>query len=211
MASNLTLKGKKMNRHGIIGPLILITAGLLLLVDRLGLVSLSIWSILWNVWPVILILIGLDIIVKNTESNRYYFLGVLLGFLIIIGVVSLVLTGVVPGSKDDDMKDINMKDKYLSGKFMIGSNLNDMNLEGRDFSGGVLIGVNMNNANLHNADFGDSLIIGANMVGANLTDADLGGAVLIGANLYGADLCGADIEGADFIGVDRTSFTTCSD
>lgn len=211
MASYLTLKVQKMKRPGIIGPLLLITAGFILLAANLGFVSLSIRSILWNFWPVILILIGLDIIVRNTESRMHYILGVLFGLIIITGVIFLVFAGDVPGSKDGDTDAIKLKDKYPGGRLLVGSNMNGTDLEGRDFRGAVIIGVNMNNAYLHNADLGSSLIIGADMKQANLTGANLKDAILIGTNLDGANMCGADLEGVKFVGVETTGSTTCSD
>lgn len=200
-----------MKRPGITGPLILIIAGFILLADNLGFVPLSIWSILRDFWPVILILIGLDIIITHTESKIYYILGVLLSLIIIVGVASLAWSGAVPDSTNADLKDVNLKDKQVNGKFLIGTNLNEMNLEKSDFRTAVLIGVNMNHANLHDADFRDSLLIGVNLVQANLTDANLSDATLVGANLAEANLCGANIKGADFIGMEWKDSTICSD
>ncbi|MBI3742394.1 MAG: hypothetical protein HY257_11665, partial [Chloroflexi bacterium] len=49
-------------RRGIIGPLILITIGVLLLLANLGYLPFSFWEIAARFWPLVLILIGLDII-----------------------------------------------------------------------------------------------------------------------------------------------------
>ncbi len=48
--------------RSIIGPLILITIGILLLLANLGYLPLSIWQIAAQYWPLILVLVGLDII-----------------------------------------------------------------------------------------------------------------------------------------------------
>ncbi|MEW6033702.1 MAG: DUF5668 domain-containing protein [Chloroflexota bacterium] len=45
-----------------LGGLILIVLGILFLLNNLGVVSWGIWGILWRFWPVILILIGLNIL-----------------------------------------------------------------------------------------------------------------------------------------------------
>ena len=48
--------------RSLIGPLILITLGVLILLANLGYLPLSIWQIAAQYWPLILILVGLDII-----------------------------------------------------------------------------------------------------------------------------------------------------
>jgi hypothetical protein len=52
------------HRHlpGIVGPTILIGAGAILLLNTTGLVDWDIWAVMWRLWPVILIAIGLDIL-----------------------------------------------------------------------------------------------------------------------------------------------------
>ena len=52
----------RQRRPGVVGPLILITAGVLLLLANMGLLSLSFWEIAARFWPLLLILIGLEII-----------------------------------------------------------------------------------------------------------------------------------------------------
>ena len=49
--------------RGIVGPTILIGAGAVLLLNTTGLVDWDIWAIMWRLWPVILIAIGLDILI----------------------------------------------------------------------------------------------------------------------------------------------------
>jgi hypothetical protein len=52
-------------RHGppIVGPILLIGAGVLFLLNNLGIVDWGIWNDLWRLWPLILIAIGLDLLV----------------------------------------------------------------------------------------------------------------------------------------------------
>lgn len=52
-------------RHlpGIVGPTILIGAGAILLLNTTGLVDWDIWAVMWRLWPVILIAVGLDILI----------------------------------------------------------------------------------------------------------------------------------------------------
>ncbi len=50
-------------RPGLIGPLILITAGVLFLLANLDLLPFTFWEIAARFWPLLLILIGLDILI----------------------------------------------------------------------------------------------------------------------------------------------------
>jgi len=49
-------------RKSLVWPLVLISLGVLFLLNNLGIVSWSIWSLLWRMWPVLLVAIGLDLI-----------------------------------------------------------------------------------------------------------------------------------------------------
>ena len=50
-------------RGGLAGPILLIGFGLLLLLSNLGYISGSIWNILLRMWPVILIVAGIDLLI----------------------------------------------------------------------------------------------------------------------------------------------------
>lgn len=69
-------------RPSIVGPLILITAGVLFLMANLGLLPLSFWQIAASFWPLLLILIGLDIIV-----GRHSLVGALVVVLLWVTLV----------------------------------------------------------------------------------------------------------------------------
>ncbi len=43
-------------------PIILIGAGVIFLLANLGIIPSNPWPLIWNLWPVILIVIGLDIL-----------------------------------------------------------------------------------------------------------------------------------------------------
>lgn len=49
-------------RRSLVWPLILISIGVLFLLNNLGVVDWNIWSILWRMWPVLIVAIGLDLI-----------------------------------------------------------------------------------------------------------------------------------------------------
>jgi len=78
---------ERRGRPGLIGPLILITIGALLLLNQAGTLPWRIWGILWRFWPVILILIGLDILVKGSRSLVVYVIGLLIAVVVLGGVI----------------------------------------------------------------------------------------------------------------------------
>ncbi len=72
-------------RSGLVGPLILIAVGVILLLNNLGVISWEIWDLLWRLWPLILIGIGLEILLGRRASWGAL-LAVVLVFLIAAGV-----------------------------------------------------------------------------------------------------------------------------
>ena len=78
-------------RPSLIGPLILITIGILFLLANLGYLPLSFWEIAYRYWPLVLVLIGLEIII-----GRHSIIGALvilvLWFALIAGVLWLSVT-----------------------------------------------------------------------------------------------------------------------
>jgi len=85
------------NRHqdrrwrpvNLTGPLILITLGLVFLMANLGMLGTSPWQLLWQWWPLILIIIGLEILI-GVLGRWSYALSALLGVLLVIGTLALV-------------------------------------------------------------------------------------------------------------------------
>ena len=78
-------------------PIILIGAGIIFLLSNLGVISGNPWPILWNLWPVLLIVIGLDILFGR-RSMLGGLIGAALGVLLVVGVIGLlVLQPNLPG------------------------------------------------------------------------------------------------------------------
>lgn len=73
-------------RPSLIGPLILITIGVLFLLANLGMLPFSFWEIAARFWPLLLILIGLDIILGRRS---------LLGSLVIVLLWIALVAGVL--------------------------------------------------------------------------------------------------------------------
>jgi hypothetical protein len=73
-------------RPSIVGPLVLITVGILFLLANLGALPLSFWEIAARFWPLLLILIGLEIIIGRQSA---------LGAIIILVLWIALVAGVI--------------------------------------------------------------------------------------------------------------------
>jgi len=75
--------------------LVLISAGLVLLLNNFGLISWEVWQVLWKFWPVILIFWGIEAIAgKNILSEILVgLIGIIIVLLVITYSISLVDSG----------------------------------------------------------------------------------------------------------------------
>ena len=78
-------------RGGFVWPIILIGAGIVFLLNNLGVVDWNVWATLLRLWPLLLIAIGLDILV-----GRRFPLGSALLGLVLILVLVLAVQGALP-------------------------------------------------------------------------------------------------------------------
>src|SRR4030043_1137808 len=65
-----------------IGPAILITLGVIFLLNNFGVLPWDIWTNIWKFWPVILILVGIEALIGQNISIRTLFILLALVFLI---------------------------------------------------------------------------------------------------------------------------------
>lgn len=74
------------HQRGVVFPIFLITIGILLLLNNAGIVPWSIWQEIWQFWPVLLILLGLQIILGRSWISRFVIgtLALLIGIFIIL-------------------------------------------------------------------------------------------------------------------------------
>jgi len=81
-------------------PVVLIGAGLIFLLNNLGILNLANLGSLWRLWPVLLILLGLDVLF----GGRSPALGGLLGLVVVGAVIGLLvwgpLAGIAPASAE---------------------------------------------------------------------------------------------------------------
>ncbi len=76
---------KPTRRASALGPLFLITVGIVFLLNNLGVLDWSIWQSLVRLWPILLIAAGLDLLIGRRS---------VLGFVIAVGAsLALVLGG----------------------------------------------------------------------------------------------------------------------
>ncbi len=68
-------------RHGLVGPVILVGLGAILLLENMGLLSGSLWTVLLRMWPLILIAVGIDLLIGRRSTW-----GALLSLLLIVAI-----------------------------------------------------------------------------------------------------------------------------
>jgi phage shock protein C len=100
---------KMERRPGFVGPLLLIMIGFILLFNKMGLIHWESWGSLWHYWPVILILWGIEILARHTESDVVYFMAVFISILVIIATVWLSSSGYPPADKNGEMQNLIMQ------------------------------------------------------------------------------------------------------
>ena len=75
---------KRVRRRSLIGPVILIGAGIVLLLNNIGVLEWSVWGTLMRMWPVLLIAAGLDILIGRRS---------VWGSLVVLVVILALLAG----------------------------------------------------------------------------------------------------------------------
>jgi hypothetical protein len=72
-------------RGNLAGPVLLIGFGTLLLLINLGMVPMSIWGALARLWPLALILVGIDLLIPRRSILGSIAVGALLLFVLFAG------------------------------------------------------------------------------------------------------------------------------
>ena len=87
-------------RPPIVGPVILIGFGVLALLENFGYLPAGFWQVVWPLWPILLILIGVEIIIGFLRLP--WALTMLLALIVVVitvgGVVYIAAQGSLPGS-----------------------------------------------------------------------------------------------------------------
>ncbi len=77
------------NNRGFFGPLLIIFVGIVFLLNNFNLLPWSSWDLFFKLWPVVLVVIGLEILLEGTRWARYMVGLVLL--LLVLFLASQVL------------------------------------------------------------------------------------------------------------------------
>jgi len=132
---------QRWRRPGLGGPIILIAAGLVLLLANLGLLRVDLWQI-WRLWPLLLILIGLDILVRDSRWGSVV-VG-LVAVALVSGVLLLMVT--VPAPPDASPRQVlarQVSEELGAAKEVdvtIRMSLGDLRLEALQDSGNLFEG-----------------------------------------------------------------------
>ncbi|MAG35846.1 MAG: hypothetical protein CL878_06345 [Dehalococcoidia bacterium] len=88
--SNL-LDTRRRRLGSIVVPLLLISIGSLLLLQNSGLVQVSIWSLMWRAWPLIPVLVGIELLIGH-QSPRVAVL-----VMLVVGIGAIGATALIAG------------------------------------------------------------------------------------------------------------------
>jgi hypothetical protein len=66
-SSSIARRGR---RGGLVGPVIIVSVGIMLLLNSTGLIGWQIWDSLWRLWPVLVIALGLDLLLGRSSARR---------------------------------------------------------------------------------------------------------------------------------------------
>lgn len=80
-----------MRRGSIAAPAILLALGIIFLLNNFGYLPWEIWSSLWRFWPIILILLGLEVLIGRATPGKFLLLVIFLIF-----IVPLLLSNILP-------------------------------------------------------------------------------------------------------------------
>lgn len=115
-------------RRGIVGPVILIAMGLVFLLNNMGLLDWSVWSVLWRLWPVWLIAGGLDLLFgRNTAWGRWVILGVVL--TVLAGAVIWMPAYSISGSAVSDQEIAAAVDGARSARIELKPGVGELRIE----------------------------------------------------------------------------------
>lgn len=89
------------SRGSIVVPLVLIAAGVVLILNNLGLVSWDVWTLLARLWPVLLIALGLDLLLGRSVLRW----AVAAALVALVGIaVTLALFGPSPVGPGEEVR-----------------------------------------------------------------------------------------------------------
>lgn len=126
-------------RRSLVWPLVLISLGVVFLLNNLGVVSWDVWSLLWRMWPVLVVAIGLDMIIGRRPGiwpivTVVVVIGLFAGAFWLFGATGYALAG------DQVITQIAQgTDNAALAEVTIRMNIGTMNLDVLEDSPGILV------------------------------------------------------------------------
>ncbi|NLE44069.1 MAG: cell wall-active antibiotics response protein [Chloroflexi bacterium] len=74
---------RKSHRGSLVGPVILISIGIILLLNNLGVLEWNVWEAIFSLWPILIVAAGLDLLI-----GRRSFLGSVIALIIVLGLLA---------------------------------------------------------------------------------------------------------------------------
>ena len=74
-----------LRKRGLVGGSLLVSLGIIFLLNNYDLLDINVWSMLLSLWPIFLIAIGIDILVSKSRSVWANLLGLILVLVILFG------------------------------------------------------------------------------------------------------------------------------
>src|SRR6266540_4258283 len=82
-------------RGGVVGPLLLIFIGGVFLLQNAGILPPSVWGNLWRLWPLVLVLVGLELLIGRRLPGLFAIFG--LG-IVVVALIVAAYAYAVPGA-----------------------------------------------------------------------------------------------------------------
>jgi hypothetical protein len=136
------------NRRSLIWPVVLILAGVVFLLNNLGVVNVDLWTVISDYWPLVFIIAGIDLLFFKRGN-----IGVYIGVLVVLGVVAVSswANNTFDGRLDigeritmpishqiDDVDDVRMDIDMSIGEL----NIDALDMEGALIDGVITVGEN---------------------------------------------------------------------
>lgn len=102
-ASERPRRERKREHGGVVGPILLIAAGVFFLLSNLGVISWSFWDAVWRLWPIALIAVGLDMLVGRRSLLASLIVAVITLGLLVAGFFFLGVGGAAGGEITDSV------------------------------------------------------------------------------------------------------------
>lgn len=176
------------HKSGFLSTTILIAIGILLLLNNLQYLPEGFWYTLWDFWPVVLVIIGLDVLAEQSRSKIATILIIFLGLAVIIGTIGFVWSN---AESDDNINDTDTKSNIIT------RNMEGMNYFFRDMSHSNLSHTNLQGSNIFFVDLSGSNLKSAQLNGANIFFTDLSNCNIEDADINGANIIFVDLSGTN--------------